>query len=167
MLGVQTVDPDSRIPVRAAEFLADVAVDPTNGDLYAAWVDARFSSDAYNDVALAMSADGGHTWTDPVAVPRPILSATPALNRQALIPQVHVSADGRIAVSYYDFRNNDGADGDLETDYFVSQCRDANPFEPDLCAGAWTETRVTAARSTSDVRLCRGYADASSATTRA
>jgi hypothetical protein len=55
-----------------------------------------------------------------------------------------VAGDGRLAVGYYDFRHNDGAGEDTETDYFVGQCAEPDPTEPDLCAGEWAETRVTA-----------------------
>jgi hypothetical protein len=76
-------------------------------------------------------------------VPR-ALTGVSDLNRQAFTPQVHVSGDGPLAIAYYDFRNNDGAGGDTDTDYFVSQCAEPDPAEPDLCAGEWAETRVTA-----------------------
>jgi hypothetical protein len=150
ILSTETRDPDTGLPVRSGVIVPDAAVDPTNGDVYAAWADARFSGGSYDDAALAMSSDGGHSWTGPVAVPRPIAGVI-GLNRQAFTPQVHVSADGRLAVSYYDFRHNDGADGDTETDYFVSQCANPDAGEPDLCAGDWVETRVTA--QSFDLRL--------------
>jgi len=138
-----TVDPNTASQVRTGSDVPDAAVDPASGDLYAVWSDARFSGGAYNDVALSISTDGGHHWSDPVAVPRGLTGVT-GLSRQAFTPQVHVAGDGRLAVGYYDFRHNDGAGGDTETDYFVSQCAEPDPTEPDLCASEWTETRVTA-----------------------
>jgi hypothetical protein len=141
MLPAPTVDPDTALPVRTGVDLPDAAVDPTSGDLYAVWPDARLSGGAYNDVALTASTDG-HYWSVPVAVPRG-LSGVSGLNRQAFTPQVHVSGDGRLAVGYYDFRNNGGFGG-ADTDYFVSQCAEPDAAEPDLCAGEWAETRVTA-----------------------
>jgi hypothetical protein len=143
MLPAPTVEPDTGLPVRTGDDIPDAAVDPTNGDLYASWPDARFSGGAYNDAALTVSTDGGHTWSAPAAVPRS-LTGVSALNRQAFTPEVHVSRDGRLAVGYYDFRHNDGAGGDNETDFFVNQCATPDPSEPDLCAGQWVETRVTA-----------------------
>ena len=143
LLTVPTVEPDTSFPVRPGDLHPDAAVDPTNGDVFAVWHDARFSEGAYNDVGLAMSTDGGRTWAGPIAVPRD-LTGVLGLNRQAFTPQVHVSADGRVAVSYYDFRENDGADGDTETDYFVNQCAEPDASAADLCAGGWAETRVTA-----------------------
>lgn len=142
ILSVPTVDPDTGLPVRTADFILDAAVDPTNGNLYAVWEDARFSGGAYNDAALITSTDGGHTWSSTIAVPR-ALTGVLGRNRQSFLPQVHVSADGRLAVSYYDFRHNDGS-GVSETDYYVNQCAVPDSTQPDLCAGDWLETRVTA-----------------------
>jgi hypothetical protein len=144
MLPRPAVDPDTGLPVRTGLGLPDAAVDITSGDLYAVWPDARFSGGAYNDVALSVSADGGRHWSAPVAVPRG-LTGVSGLNRQAFTPQVHVAGDGRLAVGYYDFRHNDEAGGDSDTDYFVSQCAQPDPARRDLCAGEWAETRVTAA----------------------
>ena len=42
----------------------------------------------------------------------------PIGNQQAFTPSVDVAADGTVAVTYYDFRNNTAAE-DLITDYFV------------------------------------------------
>jgi hypothetical protein len=142
MLPRPTVDPDTGLPVRTADFIFDAAVDPTNGNLYAVWEDARFSGGAYNDAALITSTDGGLSWSSPIAVPR-VLTGVVGLTRQSFIPQVHVSADGRLAVSYYDFRHNDGS-GVSETNYYVNQCAVPDPSQPNLCAGDWIETRVTA-----------------------
>jgi hypothetical protein len=139
---VPTVDPDTGLPVRTADFLVDAAVDPSDGDLYAVWEDARFSGGAYNDAALITSTDGGHSWSSPIAVPRPV-SDIVGLNRQAFLPQVHVAAGGQLAVSYYDFRHN-GDGGISDTDHYVNQCAVPDPSQPDLCAGDWVETRVTA-----------------------
>jgi hypothetical protein len=142
MLPNPTVDPDTALPVRAGDIGVDAAVDPTNGNVFAVWQDARFSGGAYNDVALTASTDGGRTWSNAIAVPRS-LTGVAGLNRQSFVPQVHVSADGRLAVSYYDFRRNDGS-GASEADYFVNQCAVPDTSEPDLCDGDWVETRVTA-----------------------
>lgn len=138
----QTVDPDTGVEVRSGTELVDAAVDPTNGDIYAVWPDARFSGGAYDDVAIVVSTDDGRHWTRPVPVPRDIGADVGPPARQAFTPQVHVSADGRLAVSYYDFRNDNGS-GPNETDYFVAQCAHPDASEPDLCAGDWVETRVT------------------------
>jgi hypothetical protein len=142
MITLDTVDPNTGFPVRTGRF-PDAAVDPTNGNVFAVWEDARFSGGAYDDVAVAMSPDGGRHWIGPIALPRGIADGVAGPNRQAFTPQVHVSADGRLAVGYYDFRNNNGAGDATQTDYFVAQCARPAVTGPTLCATGWRETRVT------------------------
>ena len=101
---VATRDPLTGQRVRAFINM-DSAVDPRSGALYAVWEDGRFSGDAYGDIALTMSIDGGMAWSAPIRVNR--TPATPETgNRQAFLPSVAVADDGSVAVSYYDFRFN-------------------------------------------------------------
>lgn len=118
------VTPDDGLPIRDANVLFDVAVDPGNGNLYAVWQDARFSGMVIDQVAFSMSSDGGFTWSQPIKV-----SQSPAsdnvLDEQAFIPSVEV-ADGVVGVSYYDFRNDDDT-GELADHWLVtcsSSCSD-------------------------------------------
>jgi hypothetical protein len=53
----------------------------------------------HDGIALVHSTDGGQTWSTPVQV-----NADP--NVQAFTPTVNVRADGVIAVTYFDLRNN-------------------------------------------------------------
>ena len=106
--------------------LFDVAVDrtagsPGFGNVYAVWQDARFSGFTRDEIAFAMSTNGGFTWSAPVKInqtPANLLSG----NRQAFTPSVHVSADGTVGVTYYDFRNNTPDPATLPTDYFIVHC---------------------------------------------
>ncbi|HEX6234550.1 MAG TPA: sialidase family protein [Jiangellaceae bacterium] len=140
--------------VRTADVIPEVAVDPNNGNLYVVWQDARFSSGGnfsdpsqlVDDIAITMSTDGGRTWTTPIKVNQ-TPDDVPLGNRQAFIPMVRVNDDGVVAVSYYDFRNNDPTDrtetqlGAADTDLFVVHCH-ANCSDP----ASWTpnnEVRVT------------------------
>jgi hypothetical protein len=81
------------------------ALDRANGNLYAVWEDGRFSNFQYNDIAFSMSADGGLTWSTPIRVNQTPLNIPPP-DRQAFIPNIAVTDNGTIGVSYYDFRFN-------------------------------------------------------------
>jgi len=55
-------------PIRTGDILFDVAVDRSNGTLYAVWQDARFGGVTHDDIALSRSTDGGTTWSSPIKV---------------------------------------------------------------------------------------------------
>jgi hypothetical protein len=93
------------------EGVANIAVNPANGNLYFVSMDARFSSGARNGIALYTSSDGGLNWSAPAQVNQ-------APNVQAFAPSVAVSAGGRIAVTYYDFRNDTSDPNVLLTTYW-------------------------------------------------
>jgi ELWxxDGT repeat protein len=120
MQPVAGYDPDNGIPLDDTGFLQthlDVAMDPHNGYLYAVWMDGRFSGGQFNSIAFSMSTDGGSIWSAPIQVNKTPTNI-PAGDQQALMPSVKVAADGTVAVTYYDFRNNDASPG-LPTDYWV------------------------------------------------
>jgi hypothetical protein len=131
-------DPDTGASVRTGEILADFAVDPNNGNLYLVWSDARFSNFKHNDIAFAMSSDGGLTWSTPIKINQAPTALADG-NQQAFVPSVAVAANGTVAVTYYDFRNNTGAPG-VPTDYWLVHAASAftNP-------ASWTrdEKRLT------------------------
>jgi len=134
-------DPETGDPVRTGDVIPDVAVDPLSGALYAVWMDARFSGGQHDSIAFAQSLDGGFAWSGPIKV-NATPTGIPSGNQQAFTPSVHVAADGTVAVTYYDFRNNDAA-ADLKTDYFVVHC---HPLTATACAAAanWgNEKRLT------------------------
>jgi hypothetical protein len=105
-------DPDNPNPtsldetVRADDYLPDIAVDRTTGALYVVWADGLGTN--VNRVVLSKSTDGGHHWSTPQ-----VISQTPGPH--AFNGTVEVTADGTVAVMYYDFRNNTPAPG-LPTD---------------------------------------------------
>jgi hypothetical protein len=132
-------DPDTGLPIRAEGFVPEVAVDRSNGNLYATWQDIRFAG--VDQIAFSMSTDGGNSWSDPIKVSQTPPSADVA-NEQAWVPAVHVAADGTIAVTYYDFRFNTSAPG-VPTDHWMVQC---HPSAATTCAeaGDWgDEVRLT------------------------
>ena len=147
MFGLGIFDPDTGASVRSAAHIApffDVAVDRVTGALYAVWQDARFSDFVHDSIAFTMSTDGGLTWSAPIRVNRTPTNVPPG-NQQAWNPSVSVAADGTVAVSYYDFRNNTPVPNTLETDYWVAHC---HPTTPTACADPahWgDEVRLTAA----------------------
>jgi len=93
-----TVDPVSGTAVRDGSELVSVSVGP-GGVIYVVWQDSRFSGGQRDGIALTQSADGGATWSVPVQV-----NADP--DAQAFTPTINVRADGVIAVTYFDLRND-------------------------------------------------------------
>jgi len=112
------VTPDKGEPVRDASILFDVAVDPSNGNLYAVWQDIRFNG--FEQIAFSMSTDGGYTWSAPIKVNQTPPNTDNFLRAQAFLPSIAATEDGTLAVTYYDFRN-DNDTGEL-ADYFSVLC---------------------------------------------
>jgi hypothetical protein len=130
-------DPDTGHDVRTGDIIPDWAVDrsgneATRGNVYVVWMDTRFNDPDHNDILLARSTDGGLTWDDPVVVDH-----TP-LGVDAFTAMVDVDAQGRVAVSYYDFRNDVADDDVLSTDFWVTHSHDGGLTFPD-------ESRLTPA----------------------
>jgi hypothetical protein len=92
------VDPDNGLPVRAGDYLPDIAVDPNNGALYIVWADARFGDGSYFDVVMSKSTDGARKWSPPKVV-----DTAPA-GVSAFNGTIAVTDDGTVAVLWYDFR---------------------------------------------------------------
>jgi len=117
--------------VRTGDILPEFAVDysggPTNGDMYAVWqthrtatVEQLGSTIPVDDtIVLSRSTDGGHQWSTPVKVNHT------TFGKQAFTASVHVSSNGDVAVTYYDFRNDAVGDTALSTDYWVAHCHAA------------------------------------------
>jgi hypothetical protein len=125
-------------PIRTGDILFDVAVNRTNGNLYAVWQDARFSGFRYDTIAFSQSTNGGQSWSAPVRINPGSDAGARVDDRQAFTPAVHVADDGTVGVSFYDFRNNTAADGILATDQFAVHCHAS-------CTqtAGWAATRVT------------------------
>jgi hypothetical protein len=133
-------DPDTGQVVNAHPMFDSIAVDRNSGNLYAVWLDGRFSNFQYNGIALSMSSDGGLTWSQPIQVNQ-TPNTVPAIDRQAWNPTVAVAADGTVAVSYYDFRNNTPAPG-CPTDYWLAYCH-PSATAPATNPANWREVRLT------------------------
>jgi hypothetical protein len=109
--------------VRTGDIIPDFAVDhgsdpDTRGNAYAVWMDTRFNDPDHNDILLSRSTDGGRNWDAPV-----IVDQTPE-GVDAFTAMVDVSEDGTVAVSYYDFRNDEPGDDALSTDFFGAHSHD-------------------------------------------
>lgn len=129
-------DPDTGTGVRTGDVIPSIAVDPRSGNLYIVWQDGRFSGGTHDDIAFSMSTDGGFTWSAPQKINQ-TPTGIPAGDQQAFTPAIAVAANGTIAVSYYDFRNNTTSAG-LDTDYWLVT---ANPAQPGFTFG--NEQRLT------------------------
>ena len=90
--------------VRTAGNIPDIAGNLTNGFMYVVWqdVDPSFS---FIGVFIAMSRDGGDTWSDPITVGGgdPTLDGFASF---AQLPAVHVADDGTVGVLFFDDRND-------------------------------------------------------------
>jgi hypothetical protein len=147
-------------PIRGGDLIPDVAVNRTNGALYAVWMDARFSffqtgAFQWDSIAYSQSLNGGLTWSPPIQV-----NATPpgsVQNSQAFTPSVEIASDGTVAVTYYDFRNNTASPATLDTDFWANHCHPAS----ENCAdpASWNEeTQVTPTSfNIREAAFARGY----------
>jgi hypothetical protein len=131
------VDPDGHQPLRTADIVPDIAVDPHTGRLYVVWQDGAVTQSGAA-IMLTSSANGGRTWTAPVRVSKTPDSAAQG-NGQAFTAMVDVAAHGRIGVTYYDFRRNTAAPGAL-TDYWIVTCDDGSRCTHN--GAAWRERHV-------------------------
>ena len=142
-------DPDTGDPVRTGDIIPEVAVDrspssPGHGNLYIVWQDSRFSNFAHDSIAFSKSTDGGLTWSQPIQINRtPTLNISSG-NQQAFTPAIRVAAEGTIAVTYYDFRNNTSDPTTLPTDAFIVHCHASAKADSCTHPSDWaSETRLT------------------------
>jgi hypothetical protein len=131
-------DANGNCPIRSGDFIPEVAVNPSNGNLYAVWMDSRFGTGGvpfgtglfeHDSIAFTQSTNGGLTWSAPIkvnATPEQLDDEdVPVDNQQAFTPSVAVAADGTLTVTYYDFRNNTSDATTLPTDYWANHCHAA------------------------------------------
>jgi len=108
--------PDDNFPIRAEDYLPDIAVDPTNGDIYVVWSDGLGT--AIDRVVMAKSTDGGRHWSGPTVV------ATGGPFVQSYNHSIEVTENGTVVLTYYDDRNNVLGDGIATTDVWLRHSHD-------------------------------------------
>ncbi len=110
---IAPIAPGSVPGVRSGGILPEAAIDAATGQLYVVWQDGRFSGGRYAEVAISSSNNGGDTWSAPVRANTP--SGGPAFT-----PTVQVNDQGAVAVTYFDFRNDDPENQTrTATDYWI------------------------------------------------
>jgi len=105
------VDTKTGEPVRSGGLIPAIAVNRESGALFVVWEDARFSGGLREGIAFSKSTDGGLNWTTPVQI-----NKVPEV--QAFTPSIAVGDDGRISVTYYDFRKDNSDVNVLLTNYW-------------------------------------------------
>jgi hypothetical protein len=128
---VQVHDPETGELVRTGDDIPQIASDERRGtdNVYLVWQDARFTGFQRDQVAFSKSTDGGLTWSEPVRINNRRFAT------QAFTPAIRVDDQGNLGVIYYDFRNNDLGDAQLETDVWFLRSTDGGK--------TWREERVT------------------------
>jgi hypothetical protein len=112
---IDVEDPETGVPIRSADTIPEIAVDPKSGALYVvAQGFALANGPSLSGIIFSQSTDGGATWSAPVSINK-TPAGLPEANRQAFDPSVRVAADGTVAVTYFDTRNNT-AEAGLLTD---------------------------------------------------
>lgn len=108
--------PDDGFPIRAGDFIPDIAIDPASGAIYVVWADGMGT--ALNKVVMSRSTDGGQHWS-----PLQVVS-TGGPTAQAYNHAVEVTDKGTVVVTYFDDRNNNLDDGVATTDVWIRHSHD-------------------------------------------
>jgi hypothetical protein len=103
--------PDDHFPIRAEDYLPDIAIDPISGAIYVVWSDGLGT--AIDKVVMAKSTDGGRHWSGPTVV------SNGGPNVQAYNHAIEVTANGTLVLAYYDDRNDVLGDGVATTDIWL------------------------------------------------
>lgn len=81
-------------PARTGSGIPEVAINPTDGQLYLVWEDARFNGGQNDESVISTSSDGGDTWSSPARI-------NAHTGEPAFTPMVAVDSSGTVAVTYY------------------------------------------------------------------
>ncbi|HSV39704.1 MAG TPA: sialidase family protein, partial [Nocardioidaceae bacterium] len=116
--------PDDGFPIRAGDYIPDIAVDMQTGAIYVVWADGLGTP--LNKIVMAKSTDRGRHWIGPVAV------SAGGPTSQAYNHAVDVTDNGTVVLTYFDDRNNDPSDGIATTDIWLRHSHDgAATWQPE------------------------------------
>lgn len=116
-------DPETNEKVLHSPFMLSASVG-ADGTAYVTW--RQQLDEATADIRLVRSSDDGATWSAPIVVR--------AAGTQMMTPTVATAADGTVAVTYYDVRNDAVPDQALWADFWVSLSSNGGV--------SWTEMHV-------------------------
>ncbi len=108
--------PDDNFPIRAGDYIPDIAIDPVDGTIHVVWSDGLGTS--IDRVVMARSTDGGRHWTAPAVV------ATGGPGVQSFNHAVTVTRDRTVVLTYQDDRRNVVGDGVATTDVWLRHSHD-------------------------------------------
>ena len=120
-------NPNTGRAARVGDGLEEVAIDPSNGNLYIVWESStnfdknikQAAGTFDNEVLFTSSSNGGATWSTPKSIST--FSGMPVFT-----PTVAVNANGVIAVTYYDSRELTATNTSTwPVDYWVTYSTDA------------------------------------------
>lgn len=153
---VTVTDPNNVDPVtggaarlRTGDIIPEAGIDPSTGQLFAVWQDARFSGRAHDDVALSTSTDGGTTWSAPRQVDSPNGQA-------AFTPTVAVASDHTVGVTFYQLEPT--SLGSEPTNYWIKKFSPTQIASSDPSSlSAVSATQVAGVFNMLDAPFARGY----------
>lgn len=103
-------------PSRTGDIIPEPAINPSTGQLYVVWQDARFNGFHNDEVVISTSDDGGAQWSAPERVNTP--TGQPAYD-----PSVYVNSSGQLAVAYFQWGTT--ISGNEPTDLFITKATSA------------------------------------------
>ncbi len=127
---VGTTNPINGGPaIRDSALLAQVAVDPSSGNVAEVWQQMFNNNGAFDGIALSISTNSGATWSA-------IKQINGVKGVAAFNPTVRYLPGGVIAVTYYDLRDFVAGTGVLNTDVWLTESADGGT--------TWHEVRMQA-----------------------
>jgi hypothetical protein len=133
-------------PSRTADIIPEPAINPSTGQVYAVWQDARFNSFSNDEALISTSSDGGGTWSAPVRVNNH--TGEPAYD-----PAPYVDSSGTVGVSYYQWGTT--VSGNEPTKLFIKHSTSAGSSSTPPTFGS--ATTLTGPFNNLAAPVARGY----------